>query len=510
MGLLGFDGHESHAVDEFLDIKYYTTGIFTDQIEDVDAAGTVWNGRWSYKMSVNDLHESPVALAAPTDDYWVFRAVKYNTLNDTNVDRMNWLYTADPDNSSLDGFLSIGLVTRAGGFDSITIVATQATTTGSGTIEIVKHDFSVIQKDWLWIGMRFQFDSPYAVEVWVDGIEATSGGGGTYGSPQKVIDWAGSAGLTGETATGGSSNTLIDSDVSPGWSAGQWDGFLVKITGGTGSGQVRNITSTSSGTPTIGVAPNWTTNPDSTSVYDIFATRGHEAPCWGIIPEGAKVTSGSFFIDNFAYYEEDVSGDYSDKIPYTWDIMGFQPVCDITGWQDFTRNNSKAGSTRNYRDVDDCNDGADSTNDHLSLAASTTGKDLWGLPDSGGSDDPSAVEVVIGTSESAGETSPEKLICWVDGENRDEFAPATWGRGALKGKLFTTTPGGSAWTKTLFDKLYIGAREDTGGANKKVVFNACVEVIGPVMTRPTKATDTNNADCDEPSQAAAVTHIRQG
>lgn len=67
------------------------------------------------------------------------------------------------------------------------------------------------------------------------------------------------------TATAGAGTTITDSGAS--WGTTQFVGSYVRITGGTGAGQVRRITS-HTGT-VLTVSPAWGTNPDNTSVYSI-------------------------------------------------------------------------------------------------------------------------------------------------------------------------------------------------------------------------------------------------
>lgn len=81
----------------------------------------------------------------------------------------------------------------------------------------------------------------------------------TYGpaSIQTVLD-------TG-TATAGGSNTLTDSSKT--FTVNAFVGNYVKITGGTGAGQIRVIVSNTA--TVLTVSSNWGTNPDGTSVYQI-------------------------------------------------------------------------------------------------------------------------------------------------------------------------------------------------------------------------------------------------
>lgn len=87
--------------------------------------------------------------------------------------------------------------------------------------------------------------------------------------------------LTG-AVTGATAATLVDADssypqppASPNstWTAGQWTGFFVSITAGTGAAQIRHITANTADTLTIDVADPWTTVPDATSTYAIHKVQ---------------------------------------------------------------------------------------------------------------------------------------------------------------------------------------------------------------------------------------------
>lgn len=71
------------------------------------------------------------------------------------------------------------------------------------------------------------------------------------------------------TATAGSSDSLTDDDQD--WEPGQWQGFVVKITAGTGSGQARRVRGNT--TTKLTVTEDWATAPDGTSQYDIHESR---------------------------------------------------------------------------------------------------------------------------------------------------------------------------------------------------------------------------------------------
>ncbi|MEI8248891.1 MAG: hypothetical protein WCG07_00135, partial [Candidatus Taylorbacteria bacterium] len=72
------------------------------------------------------------------------------------------------------------------------------------------------------------------------------------------------------TITGTGVATLTDS-TKTGWTTNRWNNLAVRITSGTGKGQVRSIQGTyqTPGGGVIAVVPNWTTTPDNTSIYEI-------------------------------------------------------------------------------------------------------------------------------------------------------------------------------------------------------------------------------------------------
>lgn len=96
----------------------------------------------------------------------------------------------------------------------------------------------------------------------------TSGPGATWGTDgQSETPSAATYNsvLATGTATAGAAATLTNSGKS--WATNKWANSQVRITGGTGAGQVRTINS-NTGT-VLTVSANWTVNPDATSTYSI-------------------------------------------------------------------------------------------------------------------------------------------------------------------------------------------------------------------------------------------------
>lgn len=106
--------------------------------------------------------------------------------------------------------------------------------------------------------------------------------------------------ITNGTARSGSSSTIQLASAAP---ATDYTGCVVRTTGGTGGGgtggannQARLITSYNTTTKTATVTPNWETNPDNTTTYDILYTELSVAVI-NKMPEsaylaGADVSSG--------------------------------------------------------------------------------------------------------------------------------------------------------------------------------------------------------------------------
>ena len=108
----------------------------------------------------------------------------------------------------------------------------------------------------------------FATNTWttlaITGLAASLGTDGKMCSTPAWIDSGFKSFATG-TATAGSANTLTNSAKA--WATNQWTNSQIRITAGTGAGQIRTVSS-NTGT-VITVSANWTTNPDATSQYSI-------------------------------------------------------------------------------------------------------------------------------------------------------------------------------------------------------------------------------------------------
>jgi hypothetical protein len=127
--------------------------------------------------------------------------------------------------------------------------------------------FYVVGSGTLAAGSFRKYD--FATNTWTTlsqtGLPATIGTDGRMVGTPAWIDTGFKSFATG-TATAGGATTLTNSGKN--WATNQWaNSCQVRITGGTGAGQIRIIASNTATVLTVSAA--WTTNPDATSTYSI-------------------------------------------------------------------------------------------------------------------------------------------------------------------------------------------------------------------------------------------------
>lgn len=99
--------------------------------------------------------------------------------------------------------------------------------------------------------------------VWIS--HSVTGAPSSWGTDGKLVVTPSYDKFATGTATAGTSTTLTNSAKS--WTPNQWANYQIRITAGTGIGQVRTIAS-NTGTQ-ITVTSNWTVTPNTTSEYSI-------------------------------------------------------------------------------------------------------------------------------------------------------------------------------------------------------------------------------------------------
>lgn len=126
--------------------------------------------------------------------------------------------------------------------------------------------FYVLSAGTLAAGCFRKYD--FATNSWtslaITGLPATWGTDGRMVSTPAWID-AGFKSFASGTASSATSTTLVNSAKA--WATNQWANSQVRITAGTGAGQIRTVASNTGTALTVGAA--WTVTPDATSQYSI-------------------------------------------------------------------------------------------------------------------------------------------------------------------------------------------------------------------------------------------------
>jgi len=147
-------------------------------------------------------------------------------------------------------------------FSGVEAVAFDATS----QYRIIAPVFYVLGAGTLAAGSFRKYD--FATNTWttlsITGLPASIGTDGRLVSTPSWLNSEFKSFATG-TATAGTSNTLTNSAKS--WTINQWSNSQVRITAGTGQGQIRSVASNSGNALTV--SANWTINPDATSQYSI-------------------------------------------------------------------------------------------------------------------------------------------------------------------------------------------------------------------------------------------------
>jgi hypothetical protein len=149
---------------------------------------------------------------------------------------------------------------------TITVDAQASAFSASTTFRLLTPCWYVVGAGTLASGSFRKYD--FATNTWTTltntGLPGTLATDGKLVSTPSWIDTGFLAFATG-TATAGGASTLTQSTKN--WTTNQWTNYQIRITGGTGAGQIRIIASNTATVITVGAA--WTTQPDVTSTYSI-------------------------------------------------------------------------------------------------------------------------------------------------------------------------------------------------------------------------------------------------
>lgn len=153
------------------------------------------------------------------------------------------------------------------GTNSVITVDTQVSAfTNTNVYRLVTPVWYVVGSGTLAAGSFRKYD--FATNVWTTlsqtNLPATIGTDGKLIATPSWVDSNYVPFATGTTTSGGV-NTLTNSTKN--WTVNQWTNYQIRISSGTGAGQIRTIASNT--TTTITVSTNWAIQPDSTSNYSI-------------------------------------------------------------------------------------------------------------------------------------------------------------------------------------------------------------------------------------------------
>lgn len=182
---------------------------------------------------------------------------------------------------------------------------------------------------------------------------------GTWGTDGRMVT-TGMYGVSYDsgTASAGAATTLTDASKS--WATDQWIAYQVRITGGTGVGQIRPITDS---TGTVLTVAAWTTNPDATSTYVI---EGDENAIYIMGNNTTTTVKYSISGNTWANLAPTAARGGNAVAGMTADFVG---VTGNTGWADIT--NIKNGRyIYSFR-------GATSVLDRLNINGGTAGVPTW-------------------------------------------------------------------------------------------------------------------------------------
>lgn len=205
--------------------------------------------RWSNTVTANGGSTTTATTAATITGLAVGRTIRFLTGANAGVE------------ATITGVIII-----PGGTSTIQFAALGAAVVNTDTFIVDTGLFFVLGAGTLAVGSFRSYDALTGTwtSLTITGLPATWATDGAMTCTSSTSQFA-----TG-TATAGAATTLTDGVKT--WTANQWTNFQVRITAGTGIGQVRTI---SSNTGTVLTVPAWTINPDATSVYVIEGNQDH-------------------------------------------------------------------------------------------------------------------------------------------------------------------------------------------------------------------------------------------
>lgn len=256
----------SHLLDEAFYCVNATTHYLYSHDEDSwvqvpsgSLAGTWGAGaagcrsRWSRTITANGGSTTTATVLASSwnlTDRIVGRTIRFlsGTAANLGLDRTITNFTANPTGTSTITFTP-ALSSAVANTDTFVVDSGRVFVVSAGTLAA---------------GAFKEFD--IALGTWGSSLSITNLPA-TLGTDGKLIATPSHAIYASGTATAGTSTTITNSAKS--WTVNQWSNSQLRITAGTGVGQLRTIASNTATAITVSSA--WTTTPDATSQYAIEA-----------------------------------------------------------------------------------------------------------------------------------------------------------------------------------------------------------------------------------------------
>lgn len=243
----------------------------------------------------------------------------------------------------------------AGSTIVITIAAAPSSVTTGDTFRINSGSFFVFTSGVLATSFK-RFD--IATMSWGSTLSIT-GLAGTWGTDGRIVT-AGMYGVSYDSGTASAGGATTLTDASKAWATDQWINYQVRITGGTGIGQVRPITDS---TGTVLTVAAWTTAPDATSTYVI---EGDENALYLLGNNAVTLYKYSISANTWSTITPTAARGGAAVAGMSADFVG---VTGDTRWADIT-------SIQNGRYIYSFR-GATSVLDRLSLNGGTAGAYTW-------------------------------------------------------------------------------------------------------------------------------------
>jgi hypothetical protein len=163
--------------------------------------------------------------------------------------------------------VTLEILSNTIGTNATITVATQASAFSASTVyRLMTPSFFAFGGGTLASGSFKRYD--FATNTWV--TLANTGLPASFGTDGRLVatpSWIDTGYKSFATGTATSSATLSLANNTKNWATNQWVNYQIRITAGTGAGQIRTITANTNTQITVNAV--WTTNPDATSQYSI-------------------------------------------------------------------------------------------------------------------------------------------------------------------------------------------------------------------------------------------------